>query len=120
MKCHDGKVFFSERRPPRLNGAHCAVNVGQEGRTRTEVHARQVGTWVVEMITVRRGRGQSVLNTMQGLVVIDEIMCHTKREPYRNVNPFPGQTDLACVLSGARGLGYFIRARYRSKKALSI
>jgi len=48
---------------------------------------------------------------MHGLVVIDEIMCHKKPEPYRDANPVPGQTDLARVLSGARGLGYFIRAR---------
>jgi len=86
MKCYKEKDFSPERRPPRLNGAHCAINVDQEGRTRKEfTRAAGVGTWVIEMVTVERDHGQSVLNTVQGLVVIDEIMCHKKREPYHDV-----------------------------------
>jgi len=84
MKCHKEKEVFSERWPPRLNGSHCAINVDQKERTRTQYTAQQVGIRVVEMITVQRDHGRSVLNTMRGLVVIDKIMCHKKREPYRN------------------------------------
>ena len=80
------KGFFSERRPPRLNGAHCAINVDHEGRTRIEpTRIAGVGAQVIEKVTGERDHVRSVLNTMQGLVVIHEIMCHKKREPYHDV-----------------------------------
>ena len=53
--------------------------------------ARQAGTWVFEMITVQRDRERSVLNTMRGLVSIDENMCHKKRMPHNNASSVPGQ-----------------------------
>jgi len=36
-------------------------------------------------VTVERGHGLSGLITVQGLVAIDKIMCHKKREPYHDV-----------------------------------
>ena len=49
------------------------------------------------------------LNTMQGLVAIDKIMSNKRREP-RHASSGHRQTNLARVLSGTRGFGYFIRS----------
>lgn len=51
----------------------------------------------------------SALNTMQGLVAIDKIMSHKRRE-LRHASSGHGQTNLARVPNGTRGFGYFIRS----------
>jgi len=55
---------------------------------------------------------RSALNTMRGLVAIDKIMSHKRREP-RHASSGHGQTNLARALNGPRGFGYFIRSIHK-------